>query len=107
MVVLTASRPLIALDCKYKQLAPGDFINSDVYQLLAYSTALNVDTGLIAYPKSEVASPGSIRVTSGGPEISQVLIDLDVPREEMPNECDRFATLMANRMPAAIIANTA
>ena len=40
-------------DAKYKNIADGGVRNADLYQLLAYTTALNLPGGLLVYAKGE------------------------------------------------------
>ena len=78
------------LDCKYKNTGPGNFINTDVYQVLAYAQAYDVGVGLIVYPSSEVTDPKVVHVRNEGPTIQQVTINLDGDRTEMDEGLDRL-----------------
>lgn len=42
----TGALTVLVADCKYKRLEPDQFRHHDVYQLLAYCTASNVQRGL-------------------------------------------------------------
>src|SRR5690606_38058936 len=52
-VVLRRDRRLLGvMDTKYKRLADaGEYVNHDFYQVLAYCTALNVERGMLVYPR--------------------------------------------------------
>src|SRR5207248_7242227 len=53
--VQTCALPILVGDCKYKRLEIDEFKNHDLYQVLAYCTALRVDRGLLVYPRHSVA----------------------------------------------------
>ena len=62
-------------DVKYKN-ASGDRIpNADLYQMLAYATALNLPGGLLIYAQGE-ADAATYRVRHGGRRLEAVALDL-------------------------------
>ena len=86
VVAYFGARPTKVLDCKYKIGSQDSFVNSDVYQVLAYTRSYNVREGLIVYPLSEVAFPESIKVRHDGPVIRQLTVNLDGTRTEIEND---------------------
>ncbi len=45
-------RPILVLDAKWKRLAGTPLVTADVYQMLAYCTALGVTRAVLVYPGS-------------------------------------------------------
>lgn len=99
---------LLVADCKYKA-ATDEFRNSDVYQVLAYCTALHCTQGLLIYPASELSGPGE-RVTIRGSNVSvqQVRIDLSAQGTgwdaELRDFCARMALLSADEALTSAVA---
>jgi len=85
------SHPAIAIDCKYKRLAPDDFKGSDLYQILAYCTATHVDKGLLVYPRHTGGIIDELSVANSPVVIRQRTIDLDLPPSLLAVEGDRLA----------------
>jgi len=48
-------------DAKYKRTEPGSAPNADLYQLLAYATALDLSGGLLIYAEGESPAPHRVR----------------------------------------------
>lgn len=69
-------------DAKYKRIESG-VQNADVYQALAYATALNLPGALLAYAKGETGqlAPASYTVRNADKRIEVVAVDLtgDIP----------------------------
>jgi len=68
-------------DVKYKELEIEGFRHADLYQLLAYCTALGLDQGLLIYA-GEGASKVQV-VQRAGIALEQVRVDLSGAREEV------------------------
>ncbi|WP_317494088.1 5-methylcytosine restriction system specificity protein McrC [Haloechinothrix sp. LS1_15] len=68
--------PLAVADAKYKAERPEGFPDADLYQMLAYCTALNLQEGHLVYAKG-TAPHGSHRVKHAGIDIHQHALDLD------------------------------
>lgn len=65
-------------DTKYKLTNDGFARQADYYQLLAYSTALDLDQGLLIYCQHDgVAPPRHVTVRHGGPRLSTWAVRLD------------------------------
>ena len=62
-------------DAKYKKLTGDRVLNSDLYQLLAYVTALDVPGGLLIYAQGE-AEAGTHRVRHSGKRLEVAALDL-------------------------------
>ena len=62
-------------DAKYKNLTGKRVPNSDLYQLLAYVTALDLPGGLLIYAQGE-AAPGTYRVRHSGKRLEVAALDL-------------------------------
>lgn len=92
VVVRSSGAVSVVLDCKYKLLEPNQFINTDVYQVFSYCQALNVSTGLIVSPRSEVSDPSEVHIKNNGPTIRQLTINLETDREEIEAELARLAS---------------
>lgn len=68
--------PLAVADAKYKAEKPAGYPDADLYQMLAYCTALNLPEGHLVYAKGN-APHGSHRVKHAGIVIHQHALDLD------------------------------
>lgn len=71
-------RCLAVADAKYKRLNPATMPNADVYQMLAYCTALGVPDGHLVYPAGEVA-PTSHTIRGSGVRVHIRTVDLSGP----------------------------
>ena len=88
---------MLAIDCKYKRLAIGEFKHHDQYQMLAYCTALPVNSGLLVYPRHETEVVGGYRVRNSVVRVHQMTIDLGVPRHLFADAC-RDVAVAVTRM---------
>ena len=93
-------------DAKYKKLTNSSVPNADLYQLLAYATALNLPGGLLVYAKGE-ADTASYRVRHAGKRLDVVALDLSGTLDEVLGRVDYVATRVralrdeARRIPRA------
>ena len=70
-------------DAKYKNLeGPGSAKPADLYQMLAYTTALDLPVGTLIYAKGE-AEPRNYRVKHAGKRLSVIALDISRPLEEV------------------------
>lgn len=76
LVWLRAGRPTAVLDAKYKQERPAGYPEVDVYQMLAYCTALRLPRGHLVYAKGN-ADPVRHIVRGSGIEVVSHALDLD------------------------------
>jgi 5-methylcytosine-specific restriction enzyme subunit McrC len=92
IVVSKGGRVGLVADCKYKRLEPGEFKNHDVYQMLAYCTAMGAQRGLLIYPVHATVVKDSVTIRNTDTTIRQVTIDLG--KEEigkLDEECETLA----------------
>ncbi|WP_326611126.1 McrC family protein [Streptomyces scopuliridis] len=75
-------RPLAVADAKYKAEKPAGFPEADLYQMLAYCTALGLPEGHLVYAKGN-APRASHRIRHTGVVIHQHALDLDRPPDEL------------------------
>lgn len=68
-------------DAKYKRITHASVPNTDLYQLLAYTTALDLLGGLLIYAEGE-AEPGEYYVRHAGKRLEVVALDLSGTLEE-------------------------
>jgi 5-methylcytosine-specific restriction endonuclease McrBC regulatory subunit McrC len=65
------------VDAKYKRTEEEEFKNFDVYQIIAYSTALNVDSAFLIYPREGGSSDAWQGKVCGSPiQVSVQTVDL-------------------------------
>ncbi|MCY4108714.1 MAG: restriction endonuclease [Chloroflexi bacterium] len=69
-------------DAKYKKLTGEGVPNSDLYQLLAYVTALDLPGGLLIYARGE-AEAGTYRVRHSGKRLDVAALDLSARLDEV------------------------
>ena len=77
LVWLREGRPAAVVDAKYKAEKPSGFPDADLYQLLAYCTALDLPLGHLVYARGNEA-PTAYRVRHVGVMIVCHALDLDV-----------------------------
>ena len=80
-------------DAKYKNLTNTAVPTPDLYQLLAYATALNLPGGLLVYAKGE-ADTASYRVRHAGKRLDVVALDLSGTLDDVLGRVDHVATRM-------------
>lgn len=51
LVVVDRGSRIRIIDCKYKRLGEGEHRQADLYQMIAYCTALDVGQGMLVYPR--------------------------------------------------------
>jgi 5-methylcytosine-specific restriction enzyme subunit McrC len=66
LVIRSDDRDVYVADVKYKLTGSGLARTSDYYQLLAYTTAMGLDSGTLIYCQSDEATPREIVVVNGG-----------------------------------------
>ncbi|HZJ50870.1 MAG TPA: restriction endonuclease [Actinomycetota bacterium] len=78
LVWYSGPRAAAVIDAKYKAEKPSGFPGADLYQMLAYCTALGLERGDLVYAKgNEVAATHTVR--NAGVEIVQHALDLSQP----------------------------
>jgi 5-methylcytosine-specific restriction enzyme subunit McrC len=90
------AEPAAVVDAKYKAEKPAGFPNADLYQMLAYCTALNLTQGHLVYAKgNQVEISHTVRHV--GIEIHIHVLDLSA----LPSELELQVDLLANRIREA------
>ena len=77
-------------DAKYKRVKHAHVPNADLYQLLAYTTALDLPGGLLIYAKGE-ANDVVHRVRHAGKQLRIATLDLSGSIESLRSEIGRLA----------------
>lgn len=86
-------KPAAVIDAKYKAEKPAGFPDADLYQMLAYCTALGLDDGHLVYAKGN-ATEVTHKVRHAGVTIHAHTVDLDT----QPAVLLRQITDLASRM---------
>lgn len=87
-------RPLTVADAKYKAQKPDGFPDADLYQMLAYCTALGLPEGHLVYARGG-ALRASHRVRNAGIVVHQHVLDLEGEPAELLAAVRELARLMA------------
>ncbi|WP_030923803.1 5-methylcytosine restriction system specificity protein McrC [Streptosporangium amethystogenes] len=82
--------PAAVVDSKYKISTGPDGHGADLYQMLAYCTALGLDRGHLVYAEGS-AEPYRHVVHGAGIEITQHAIDLTLPPARLLSAVERVA----------------
>ena len=77
-------------DAKYKQIKDANVPNADLYQLLAYTTALNLPGGLLIYAQGE-AEQVVHQVRYAGKRLEIAALDLSGTIDELLAGIDKLA----------------
>lgn len=95
---------IIALvgDTKYKKLDDAGHKHADLYQMLAYCTALGVDTGVLIYPRHNADIATSIAVRNSPIRLRETTIDLGGDIAQIGHELDTLAARMASWCAPAV-----
>ena len=80
-------------DAKYKKTVSQRVPNADLYQLLAYTTALDLPKGLLIYAKGE-DDPASHTVAHAGKRLEVAALDLEGEFGDVLNRVGRIAKLV-------------
>ena len=87
-------------DAKYKRITDDRVPNSDLYQLLAYATALDLPGGMLIYAQGE-ADPVVHEVRHFGKRLEVAALDLSCPIDEIFTQIEELADrIMALRNEA-------
>lgn len=77
-------------DAKYKKLSDSSAPNADLYQLLAYASALDLPGGLLVYAQGE-AEPASFHVRHADRRLEVIALDLSGTLDAVLGGVDRVA----------------
>jgi 5-methylcytosine-specific restriction enzyme subunit McrC len=93
------SRCVFVGDAKYKETEQGEV--GDIYQLLAYCSATELEEGLLLYAEKP-SGPSMHRVVRGGPRLRVETVDVTAPLDELQERCHTLALeIGATAMSAA------
>lgn len=92
--------PLAVADAKYKAERPRGFPDADLYQMLAYCTALNLREGHLVYAKGN-APHAAHRVRHADITVHQHALELDQPPAGLLAEMEALAQRLATAVPAS------
>ena len=85
-------------DVKYKLIADAHGRNADYYQLLAYTTALNLPEGLLIYCRTDGGRPaGEVTVRHAGKKLHVRAVDLSGSSAAVAKEIEELADWIATR----------
>lgn len=85
-------------DCKYKRAKVEGVPNADLYQLLAYTTALDLPDGLLIYAAGEYPA-GTHTVSHAGKRLHVVTLDLAGEPSKVLSEIERLADRVRGLAP--------
>jgi len=89
LVWYRAGKPIAVIDAKYKAEKPSGYPNADIYQTLAYCTALGLPAGHLVYAKgNETAQDLHLH---GGIEVHAHALDLQLQPAELLAQVDELA----------------
>jgi 5-methylcytosine-specific restriction enzyme subunit McrC len=91
IVVWRSGAVRLVADTKYKVVESVEFPNHDVYQVLAYCTALAVPRGLLIYPLHAVEARDTVHVKKAEVKIRRITIDLSGSLAALRTACDDLA----------------
>ncbi len=92
--------PRAVIDAKYKAEQPAGYPNADLYQLLAYCTALGLPTGYLVYARGG-EQPARHVVRRSGIEIICRALDLSQPPDMLLAQVRGLAHAIASARPDA------
>ncbi|MEU6742276.1 McrC family protein [Streptosporangium sandarakinum] len=90
--------PLAVADAKYKAERPKGFPDADLYQMLAYCTALNLREGHLVYAKGN-APHAAHRVRHAGITLHQHALELDQPPAGLLTDMQALARRLIASVP--------
>lgn len=98
--------PQAVIDAKYKAEKPAGFPNADIYQLLAYCTALELRVGHLVYAKgNEAAAVATIR--NAGVRVVALAVDLSALPIDLERQIDEIAGQISAETVRPSLADTA
>lgn len=87
-------RPAAVADAKYKQEKPAGYPDADLYQMLAYCTALRLPRGHLIYAKGNAIAARHV-VRHAGTEIICHALNLTLSPQELLAQVDGIVTELA------------
>lgn len=96
-----AGQPAAVIDAKYKAEKPAGYPNADVYQMLAYCTALNLREGHLVYAKGN-EEPALHDIRNADISIVAHALDLSAPPSDLLAQVAAVARRIQHAQPATI-----
>jgi 5-methylcytosine-specific restriction enzyme subunit McrC len=96
IVWMDGQRPLAVIDAKYKAEKPEGFPDADIYQALAYATALHLPDAHLVYAKGNEDAQ-SYTVLHAGTRITAHTLDLNKPATALLHQVGQLAAGIAER----------
>ncbi|WP_174184820.1 McrC family protein [Nocardia barduliensis] len=93
-------RPVAVLDAKYKRVEDNERPNTDLYQMLAYCTALGVPEGHLVYASGDARSSCTVR--EAGTKLHTWVFDLSQPTDRIVEQASRIASAVAGRTASGV-----
>jgi 5-methylcytosine-specific restriction enzyme subunit McrC len=78
-------------DVKYKRLPGASYLNADLYQLLAYTVALDLPYGTLIYAADEGVRAAEHVVLHDHKQLRVIALDLSAPRRKLLKQIDDIA----------------
>jgi 5-methylcytosine-specific restriction enzyme subunit McrC len=97
-------RPRAVIDAKYKAEKPSGFPDADLYQLLAYCTALRLPDGHLVYAQGNEAGRTHL-VPGAGVTLHAHTLNLDKPPAGLLAQVDALAATLADTTTASVSAS--
>ncbi len=99
LVFKVDGRVAFVADAKYKVRSDVLGVESDLYQLLAYTTALGVDEGLLIYAQADHSvPPGRAEISAAGKVLHGRRLDLRGSTEDIHRSVAELAVWIASRL---------
>ncbi|MEU7913927.1 McrC family protein [Microbispora bryophytorum] len=92
--------PAAVVDAKYKREKPAGYPDADLYQMLAYCTALRLPRGHLIYAKGNAPAASHV-VRHAGIEIVCHALDLMLPAERLLSQVRGIVTELASEVQVA------
>jgi 5-methylcytosine-specific restriction enzyme subunit McrC len=99
LVISRDGTHMLVADCKYKRLLSGEHKHHDLYQLLAYCTAMDIREGILIYPRHLVDVATQITVRGADVKLRELTVDLGGSTSEIICELDILADRIRQSCP--------
>jgi 5-methylcytosine-specific restriction enzyme subunit McrC len=96
LVLADGDRDILIGDTKYKKLGSDDHKHADLYQMLAYCTALDVRSGVLIYPRHNIVREDTLSIRHSPILLRETSVDL---RGTIP-DIERGIDSLADRLRA-------
>ena len=91
LVLADGANDILIGDTKYKKLGTDDHKHADLYQMLAYCTALDVHAGVLIYPRHNTFRDDRLAVCNSPVVLRETSVDLQGSIAEIEHEIDELA----------------